>query len=178
MGGSKKPPRRYYSYHSVITIISPCPETLYVTGFDKTRLPRTRIEIQFIAQHESHTLALSTRTNDGAIDGHICFYRRSFDDPVKPRRSTTGSMGPLMGTNKAVWGVKLLLMTVSAYQVDCGCFCEILNTQHCCLSPSGWYYPPSASNPPPTPTPHPPARPPPINFIHDIAGVVKNYHKS
>ena len=38
-------------------------------------------------------------------------------------------MGPLMGTNKAAWGVKLLLMTVSAYQVDCGCFCAILNTQ-------------------------------------------------
>ena len=24
---------------------------------------------------------------------------------VKPRRSTTGSMGPVMGTNKAAWGV-------------------------------------------------------------------------
>ena len=23
--------------------------------------------------------------------------------PVKPRRSTTGYMGPLMGTNKAAW---------------------------------------------------------------------------
>ena len=28
MGGSKKPPWRYYSYHSVITIISYYPETL------------------------------------------------------------------------------------------------------------------------------------------------------
>ena len=37
--------------------------------------------------------------------------------PVKPRRSTTGSMGPLMGTDRAAWGIKLLLMTVSAYQV-------------------------------------------------------------
>ena len=63
---------------------------------------------------ESHTLALSTRANDGAIDGQVCFHRRSFDDTVKPRRSTTGSMGPLMGANKAAWGVKLLLMTVSA----------------------------------------------------------------
>ena len=109
----------------------------------------------------------------------------SFDDPVEPRRSTTGSMGPLMGTNKAACGVKLLLTTVSAYQVDCGCFCAILNTQHRCLSPCGWYYPPSASHPPPAPTPPlsfppPPTRhpPPPINFIHDIAGVVKNYHKN
>ena len=109
--------------------------------------------------HESHTLALSTRTNDGAIDGQVCFHRRSFDDPVKPRRSTTGSMGPLMGTNKAAWGVKLLLTTVSAYQVDCGCFCAILNTQHCCLSPCGWYYPPSASHPQRPPHPLPPSTP-------------------
>ena len=79
-----------------------------VTGFDKTRLTRTRTEIQFIAYHECHTLALSTRTNNEAIDGQVCFHRRSFDDPVKPRRSTAGSMGPLMGTNKAAWGVKLL----------------------------------------------------------------------
>ena len=43
---------------------------------------------------------------NGAIDGQVCFHRRSFADPVKPRRSTTGSMGPLMGTNKAAWGVK------------------------------------------------------------------------
>ena len=124
------------------------------------------------------TLAPSTCTNDGAIDGQVCFHRRSFDDPVKPRRFTTGFMGLLMGTNKAAWGVKLLLMTVSAYQVDCGSFCAILNTQHCCLSPCGWYYPPSASHPPPTPTPPSPTHPPPINFIHDIAGVVKNYHKN
>ena len=91
-----------------------------------------------------------------------CVHRRSFDDPVKPQRSTTGSMGSLMGTNKAAWGVKLLLMTVSVYQVDCA----LLNTQHCCLSPCGWYSPSSASHPPP------------INFIHDIAGVVKNITKT
>ena len=109
-----------------------------MTGFDKTRLPRTRTEIQFMTKRESHTLALSTCTNDGAIDDQVCFHRGSFDDPVKPQRSTTGSMGPLMGTNKAAWGVKLLLVTVSAYQVDCGCFCAILNTQHCfCLLVDG-----------------------------------------
>ena len=65
--------------------------------------------------------------------------RSAFADPVKPRRSTTGSMGPLMGTNKAAWGVKLLLTTVWVYQVDCGSFCALLKTQHCCLSPCGWY---------------------------------------
>ena len=55
---------------------------LYVTVFDKTRLPHTRTEIQFIAYHENHTLSLSTRTNDGAIDGQVCFHRQYFDDPV------------------------------------------------------------------------------------------------
>ena len=46
-------------------------------------------------------------------------------DPVKPRRSPAGSMGPLMGTNKAAWGVKLLLTTVSSCQVDCGSLCAL-----------------------------------------------------
>ena len=40
------------------------------------------------------------------IDVQVCFYRRS---SVNPRWSTTESVGPLMGTNKAAWGVKLLL---------------------------------------------------------------------
>ena len=102
-------------------------QIIIVTGFDKTRLTRTKIEIHFIAEHESHTLALSRHTIDGAIDSQVCFHRWSFADPVKPRRSTTGSMGPLMGTNKAAWGVKLLLTTVSSYQVDCGSFCAQLN---------------------------------------------------
>ena len=56
----------------------------YVTGFDKTRLPRTKTEIHFIAEHESHTLALSRHTIDGAIDSQVCFHRRSFANPVKP----------------------------------------------------------------------------------------------
>ena len=66
---------------------------------------------------------------------------------IKPWQSITGSMGPLMSTNKAAWGLKLL-MIVSAYQVDCSSFCALLNTQHCCLSPCGWYFPPSASHHP------------------------------
>ena len=104
-------------------------------------------------------------TTHRAIDGQVCFYRRSFADPVKPRRSTTGSMEPLRGTNKAIhaWCVKLLPTTVSAYQVDCGCFCALLRTHCCCVSPCGWCSPPSASHPPPCN-----ARPTPINFIRDI----------
>ena len=100
--------------------------------------------------------------SQGYIDGQVCFYRRSFADPVKPRRSTTGSMEPLRGTNKATWCVKLLPTTVSAYQVDCGCFCALLRTHCCCVSPCGWYGPLSASHPLPMPTP------PPINSIRDI----------
>ena len=112
--------------------------------------------------------------NYEAIDGQVCFHRWSFANPVKPRWSTTESMGPLMGTNKAAWGVKLLVMTVWSNQVDCGSFCALLKTQHCCLPPCGWYCLPSASHPPPTPS-HSPT---PINFIHDIAGVVKTTTKT
>ena len=75
-------------------------------------------------------------------------------------------MEPLRGTNKATWCVKLLPTTVSAYQVDCGCFCALLRTHCCCVSPCGWYNPPSASQP----------HPPPINFIRDITAVGKKNH--
>ena len=113
------------------------------------------------------------------MDGQVCFYRRSFADPVKPRRSTTGSMEPLRGTNKATCCVKLLPTTAYVYQVDCGCFCALLSTQCCFLPHCGWFCPPSASHPPPTPTPPPlPPRPPPINFIRDITAVEKNHLKN
>ena len=39
--------------------------------------------------------------------------RSAFTDPAKPRQSTTGCMGPLRGTNKAIWCVNLLPTTVS-----------------------------------------------------------------
>ena len=77
-------------------------------------------------------------------------------------------MEPLRGTNKATWCVKLLPTTVSAYQVDWGCFCALLRTHCCCVSPCGWYNPPSASHPP---------HPPPINSIRDITAVGKNHLK-
>ena len=75
-------------------------------------------------------------------------------------------MGPLMGTNKAAWGVKLLLTTVWSYQVDCGGFCAC-PTEHStavCLPVDGF---------PRLRLPTHPQRPPPINFIRDITGVVK-----
>ena len=108
-------------------------------------------------------------TNNEGIDGQVCFHRRSFANPVKPQRSTTESIEPLMGTNKAAWGVKLLLTIVWSYQVDCGSFCALLKAQHCCLPPCRWYCLPLASHPPPIP---------PINFIRNIAGVVKTTTKT
>ena len=78
-------------------------------------------------------------------------------------------MGPLMGNNKAAWGVKLLLLTtVSSCQVDCGRFCALLRTWHCCLPPCVWCCPPSASHPPQ----HPP-RPLPLYTSSLILQVLK-----
>ena len=68
----------------------------YVTGFAKTDRIVTTVEIQF------NIVATFSHSNYEAIDGQVCFHRQSFADPVKPQRSTTESMGPLMGTNKAV----------------------------------------------------------------------------
>ena len=83
-------------------------------------------------------------------------------------------MGPLMGTNKAAWGVKLLLMTVSAYQ---GLWQFLCNTEHTTLLfVSLWIVLPAFGFPP-TPNTHP-THPPPINFIHDIAGAVKTITKT
>ena len=105
---------------------------------------------------------------------------------VGPLQGAWGHWGiyALGGTNGATWCVRLLPTAVSAYQVDCGCFCALLGTHCCCLSPCGWYGPPSAPHPPPPPTPPPPAHPPlplppahpptqPINSIRDITAVGK-----
>ena len=111
----------------------------YVTGFAKTVPKGTRIEIPFIAWHESQTLALHRYPTHRPMDGQVCFYRRSFANPVKPQQSTTGSMEPLRGTNEATCCVKLLPTTVYVCQVDCGCFCALLSTQCCFLSHCGWF---------------------------------------
>ena len=77
------------------------------------------------------------------------------------------SVGPLMGTNKAAWAVKLLLMTVMSYQVDCGSFKT--HSTAVCMFVDGIAR---------LQLPVHPQRPSPINFIRDIAGVVKNHHKN
>ena len=130
----------------------------FVVGFAKAVLNGTRIEIPFIAWHEDSSTTQIHHSQGYGWPGLLL--QAVFANPVKPRRSTTGSMEPLRGTNKATWCVKLLSMTVYVYQVDYVSFCALLRTQCCCLSHCGWYCPPSASHPPSTPTPPlPPTHP-------------------
>ena len=120
---------------------------LFVTGFVKTNRIITTVEIQFIVLHCSYIQPLSRHTNYKATDGQVCFHRRSFADPVKPRWSTTGSMEPLMGINNTED------TTYTAVCLLVGGIARLWLPTH-------------------------PQRPPPINFIHDIAGVVKNHYKN
>ena len=60
-----------------------------------------------------------------------------FADPVKQQRCTTGPVRPLDGINKDVCGAKLHPMAVFAYPVDCDCWCHLLDTHCCCMSPGG-----------------------------------------
>lgn len=136
----------------------------YVTGFAKTVSKGTRDEIQLTAMHKSYTQALPRHTKYMAIDGLVCFFRRPFADPVKPRGCISRPVLPLGGTNREPCGSKPLPTTVSAYPVDCVCFCGILKTQDCCLCPNGRFSPPPAAHPPPPPTP-PPSRLPTLYSI-------------
>ena len=63
----------------------------------------------------------------------------------------------LMNTiNKNMCGAKLLPTTISAYPMDCVCFCHLLKTQHCCLCSNGRYdLPPAGHSPPPPSSPLP-----------------------
>ena len=121
---------------------------IYVSGFSKTWHNDARTKIQFIAQHKSHTLALSRHTNDGATDSQVCFHRQHFIDPVNSWRSTTGCTVPLGSTNKATWCITLLPTTILTQHVDCDCLCALLMTQQLCSCFNGWYNLPLALNPP------------------------------
>ena len=69
-----------------------------------------------------------------ARGGQVYFYRGPFADPVKQQRCTTK---PLDGINKDVCGAKLHPTAVLAYPVDCHCWCHLLDTHCCCMSPNG-----------------------------------------
>ena len=60
-----------------------------MTGFVKIDPNCTRIEIHFIAEHESLTLALPRNAKHMAIDGQVYFDKWPFAVPVRPPRCTT-----------------------------------------------------------------------------------------
>ena len=139
-----------------------------------------RTDIPIMAWHESHTLALSRYTNEKATNSQVYFHWHHFCDPVTSWQSTMECVVLLGCTNKATFGVRLLPVTVSAWQVNCGCFCTPMDTQWLLFQSNIWKNPPLACYPPPPPTSPPPAHPPPINWIHDIAwrGLEKSVWKS
>ena len=118
----------------------------YVTGFAK----RARTDIPIMAWHESHTIALSRHTNERATNSQVWHY---FCDPVNSWQSTMECVVPLGHTNKATLGVKLLPVTVSAWQVNCGCLCTSMDTQWLLFQSNVWKNLPSTPHPfhPPTP---------------------------
>ena len=79
----------------------------------------------------------------------------------------------LRGINRTAWGTRLLLMPVLASFVDCIGLCHTLIAQHCSSSLFGCFNPPSASHSPPSPLHLLPARPLPIDSIHDTTGTEK-----
>ena len=56
--------------------------------------------------------------------------------------------GALDGINKDMCDAKLHPTAVLAYPVDCDCWCHLLDTHCCCMSPNGTLNPPLASHPP------------------------------
>ena len=72
-----------------------------------------------------------------AKDGQVCFHRGPFTDPVKPQKYTTEPLGPLDSVNKDVCGAKVHLTAVLANLVDYDCWCHLLDTHCCCMSPNG-----------------------------------------
>ena len=105
-----------------------------------------------------------------AKDGQVCFQKGPFANPVKQQRYTTEPVEPLDGINTDVCGAKLRPTAVLAYSVDCDCWCHLLDTHCCCMSPNGTLNLnlPSASHPPPPSPTHPL-----ICVIHDITVAVK-----
>ena len=101
-----------------------------------------------------------------AIESQVCFDRWPFTNPVKPRRSTTGTVEPVSSIDKDVCSAKLLPTTVQEHPMDCVCFCHLLKIQHCCMCPSGRYNLPPPVHPPLLYTyPTPPSCPLPYTYM-------------
>ena len=127
----------------------------YVTGSGKTGLIATITDIHFLPVRESCTHALSRNTQvlDHRWPGLLlqtAFYRCC--------QTTRVHFVALKGLNRTAWGTRLLLTAVLASLVDSTSLCPTPRAQHCCLSPNGYFSPPSASHPPPPPPT--PFRPP------------------
>ena len=99
---------------------------------------------QIMAWHESHTLALSWHTNVRARNSQVCFHWHHFCDPVNSWQSTMECAVPLGHTNKATLSVKLLPVTVSTWQVNCGCLWTSMDTQWLLFQSNAWKNPPLA----------------------------------
>ena len=94
----------------------------------------------------------STHIKHMTMDDQICFHiYTAFASPVKPCRCITRPVEPMNGINKDMCGAELLPTTVSAYPEGCVCFCDLLKSQHCCLSSNARYNPPPATHPSPLP---------------------------
>ena len=120
----------------------------------KTGLIVTITDIHFLPIRESCTHALPRSTKYLIIVGQVCFYRRCC-------QTTRVHFIALEGINRTAWGTRLLLTPVLASFVDWISLCHKLKAQHCSLSLSGCFNPPSASHPPPPPPHPPPTRPAP-----------------
>ena len=121
----------------------------YVTGSGKTGLIATITDIHFLPVRESctHALPRNTQVLDHRWPGLLlqtAFYRCC--------QTTRVHFVALKGINRTAWGTRLLLLTaVLASLVDSTSLCPTPRAQHCCLSPNGYFSPPSASHPPPPP---------------------------
>ena len=62
-----------------------------------------------------------------AIDIQVCFHEWLFANVFRPcnYKGITGPVEPVYGINKDMCGTKLCPVTVSAYPVDCDCFCHL-----------------------------------------------------
>jgi len=114
-----------------------------------------------------------TTDNKTGIDEQVCFYRRPVFDPVKSRRTIMDPVRLLRGINGVAWGPILSHCTAARLVVWWGLYCGHLSGPLCtqlgrlCLKASLTH--------PPSPSPPPPARGPPLTCgIRDISGSAQN----